>query len=288
MFSIINQKIINQKIINQKIINEQIKNEQIKNERILFYNKSFKSIIPLKIYQVWHSTELPDSVKYCVENIKTNNPEFEYNLFNINECRDFIKDNFSIETLTAFDSIIPNAIKIDLWRYCMLYKNGGIYLDIKYYCINKSKLIYLTDNEYFCKDIESSNSGIYNALIICKPQNEIMLLAINKVIENVKKNFYGENTLEPTGPLMLKKFFTNDDINNLNLKLNLNNSNNKETLYISYNNCPILFFHNNYKIEQKQFQKHWSEYWHDRQFYNNFYKILFNKILNSINFPLEI
>ena len=149
----------------------------------------------------------------------------------------------------------------------MLYKNGGIYLDIKYYCINNFKLIYLTDNEYFCRDIESSHSGIYNALIICKPQNEIMLLAIDKVIENVKNKFYGENTLEPSGPLMLKNFFTNNDINSLNLNLNLKFSNNEETLYISYNNCPILFFHNKYRVEQKQIQKHWSTYWHDRQFY---------------------
>ena len=102
-----------------------------------------------------------------------------------------------------------------------MYINGGIYLDVKYFSINNFKFKYLIDDEYFCRDIESSQSGIYNALIVCKPQNKIMLQSINKVIENVNNNYYGNNSLEPTGPLMLKQFFSDEEITNLKLKLNL-------------------------------------------------------------------
>ena len=232
----------------------------------IFYNRPITPIIPFKIYQAWHSDDIPESVSSCIDNIKKMNPEFEHHLFNNNKCREFIKANFSLETLDAYDSIIPNAIKIDLWRYCMLYKNGGIYLDVKYYCINNFKFKYLTDNEYFCKDIEMSGNGIYNALIICKPKNEIMLKSINKVVENVKNKFYGKYSLEPTGPLMIKKFFTNEEINNLNLALKFENEKN---IYITFDNLPILFFNNNYRKEQRKYQKHWSEYWNDRQFYLN-------------------
>ena len=105
----------------------------------IFYNRPITPIIPFKIYQAWHSDDIPESVSSCIDNIKKMNPEFEHHLFNNNKCREFIKANFSLETLDAYDSIIPNAIKIDLWRYCMLYKNGGIYLDVKYYCINNFK-----------------------------------------------------------------------------------------------------------------------------------------------------
>jgi len=249
--------------INKKKFRDQKKKEKIENDFKTFYNRTFESIIPFKIYQAWHSDDIPDSVIYCIDNIKKSNPEFEHFLFNNNKCREFIKENFSKETLDAYDSIIPNAIKIDLWRYCILYMNGGIYLDVKYFCINNFKFKYLTDNEYFCRDIAESGSGIYNALIICKPKNEIMLKCINQVLENVKNNFYGDYSLEPTGPLMIKNFFSNDEVNNLNLSLNEV----KNNIYIIYNNLPILYFNKNYRKEQIKYQKHWTEFWNDRNFY---------------------
>lgn len=280
----IGQKQINkqkQEMLNQVVVQINIKKQELarqqerarfKQQSIqqmipklqIFYNRPITPIIPFKIYQAWHSDDIPESVLSCIDNIKKMNPEFEHFLFNDNKCRDFIKDNFSKETLDAYDSIIPNAIKIDLWRYCMLYLNGGIYLDVKYYCINNFKFKYLTDNEYFCKDIEMSGNGIYNALIICKPKNEIMLKSINKVVENVKNKFYGKYSLEPTGPLMIKKFFTNEEIKNLNLTLKFEN---EKKIYITFDNLPILFFNNNYRKEQRKYQKHWSEYWDDKQFY---------------------
>ena len=101
-------------------------------------------------------------------------------------------------------------------------------------------------------------------IIICKPKNEIMLKSINKVVENVKNKFYGKYSLEHTGPLMIKKFFTNEEIKNLNLTLKFEN---EKKIYITFDNLPILFFNNNYRKEQRKYQKHWSEYWDDKQFY---------------------
>ena len=59
--------------------------------------------------------------------------------FNVNF--DFIKNNYPVDVLEAFNKLIPGAYKADLWRYCVLYKLGGIYLDIKYSCVNNFKLI---------------------------------------------------------------------------------------------------------------------------------------------------
>ena len=281
----IGQKLINKQkqqqlnlLIRQINIKKQEQAIQLKKERQqqltpklqMFYRRPITPIIPFKIYQAWHSDDIPESVLFCVDNIKKNNPEFEHFLFNHNMCREFIKANFSIETLDAYDSIIPNAIKIDLWRYCMLYINGGIYLDVKYYCINNFKFKCLTDKEYFCKDLENSGGGIYNALIICKPKNPIMLKSINKVIENVNNKFYGDCSLEPTGPLMIKKFFTNDEMQNIKLELKVDTKvDNTLDIYISFDNMPILFFNNKYREEQKKYQKHWAYYWIDREFYLN-------------------
>ena len=154
-----------------------------------------------------------------------------------------------------------------MWRYCVLYKHGGIYLDVKYFCVNGFNFDYLLNREYFCKDIKESGSGIYNALIICKPNNEIMKKCIEQVVENVNNKFYGNNGLEPSGPLMIKKFFTEPQFNELKLNLTVIRINGSDSLNINYNILPILHFHDNYRNEQPKFNKYWADYWKERNMY---------------------
>jgi hypothetical protein len=154
-----------------------------------------------------------------------------------------------------------------LWRYCVLYKYGGIYLDVKYFCVNGFNFNYLLDREYFCKDLDVSGSGIYNAIIICKPNNEIMKKCINEVVKNVNNKFYGNSSLEPTGPLMVKKFFIQPEFNKLFLNLKTQNINNKNVIFVYYNNFPILQFHTKYREEQPTQNKYYFNYWKERNMY---------------------
>ena len=94
----------------------------------------------------------------------------------------------------------------------ILYKKGGIYLDIKYYTVNGFKLINLTDKEYFVRDIESSGHGIYNAFMICKAGNPFLLKAINKIVENVKNKYYGSTIFSPTATILLREQFTDEEL----------------------------------------------------------------------------
>jgi mannosyltransferase OCH1-like enzyme len=92
-----------------------------------------------------------------VENIKMNNKNFNYKLFDDEDCRNFIKNNFDGSVLYAFDSLKPGAYKADLWRYCVLYILGGIYIDIKYQVINNFKFENCLDKEYFVLDLDKKN-----------------------------------------------------------------------------------------------------------------------------------
>jgi mannosyltransferase OCH1-like enzyme len=134
---------------------------------------NYTSIIPLKVYTHWHSKQLLPKMSENYTKLKNENPELEFFLFDENDSREFIKNNFNSEVLNAYNKLLPCAYKADLWRYCVLYINGGIYLDIKYGCTNGFKLIELTDKEYFVRYISEKN--IYNALIVSLPKNEILL-----------------------------------------------------------------------------------------------------------------
>jgi mannosyltransferase OCH1-like enzyme len=91
---------------------------------------NYNIVIPTNIFQTWHSKLLPPLMAKSILLIKHLNPRFKYFLYDDNECREFIKNNFKSDVLWAYDSLIPGAYKADLWRYCVLFIHGGIYLDM--------------------------------------------------------------------------------------------------------------------------------------------------------------
>jgi mannosyltransferase OCH1-like enzyme len=227
----------------------------------IFYN----STVPLKIFQTWHSKNLPENMKKAIELIKKTNPAFEHHLFDDDDCREFIKTNFPEVVLEAFDSLIPGAYKADLWRYCVLYKEGGIYMDIKYIPHNDFRLINLTEQEHFVLDTD--RRGVYNALISCKPANPILFKAINAIVRNVKTKYYGTSCLEPTGPQLLSKFFSHIAKNNFPLKHETYNN----SKFISMNGIIVLKMYNNYYAEMGKNEKneHYSILWRKRKIYSH-------------------
>ena len=251
---------------NRSIVNPMRLNAA-KNALSVSYPKKshYNNIIPLNIFQTWHSKNLPPIMSKNVEFIKQSNPAFNYMLFDDDDCREFINQNFKGDVLHAFDTLIPGAYKADLWRYCVLYINGGIYVDIKYMPINGFKLIALTEKEHWVLDID--NNGIYNALIVAKPGNDILLQAINNIVQNVKHRYYGNSGLEPTGPLLLAKLFSSEEKHALDMKHAFYIS--FQYRFILFNNYHVFKSYNEYLDEHSQNQKvqHYSILWSQRQVY---------------------
>ena len=252
------------------------------NEEGKILNKyNFISNIPLNIFQSWGTLDLPLHMKNNVDKLQQDNPEFKYYLYDDNMCRAFIMEYFNNEIVYTFDKLKPGAFKSDLWRLCILYIYGGIYLDIKFVCNNGFKLLYLTNkpyyvrdrytrtqrieiienNSYFCKE-SLNNQGIYNALLVSFPKNDLFLKLIYDIVENVKLNIYNTNCLEITGPhIFCNKFL---DISNLELFFAY------DGLSIKKNSTQILRIYEEYRQEQYKYQKtkHYHVLWHERDIYN--------------------
>jgi mannosyltransferase OCH1-like enzyme len=248
----------------QNIINAQL--IRVNNYKL---NKTYPTdserVIPCNIYQTWHTKDLPPLMNKHVQHIIKSHPRFTHYLYDDNDCREFIKMNYNSDVLFAFDNLIPGAYKADLWRYCILYKNGGIYMDIKYTCINSFKLLELTRKEHFVLDVGGHN--IYNALMSMKPGNSILLNCINQIVSNVKNKYYGGCCLSPTGPAMLASFLNNNDYNNIILQHMFDKVNNKKLILM--NNIPILKMYEGYYEEQDRYKKvhHYGHLWNIRQVY---------------------
>jgi hypothetical protein len=115
-------------------------------------------------------------------------------------------------SLNAFDILKPSAYKADLWRYCILYKCGGVYLDIKYVGLNFFRFSQYIVREHFVSDVNGVD--IYNAFMICKAGNNILLDCINQIVEHVKHRIYyndiylsGGYGLSITGPVLLGEMY---------------------------------------------------------------------------------
>jgi hypothetical protein len=223
--------------------------------------------IPKNIFQTWHTKLLSPSMANAILKIKKYNPEFNHYLFDDDDCRNFIKNNFDSSVLSAYDRLIPGAYKADLWRYCVLYKKGGIYLDIKYTPINGFKFIHLLKNEHWTMDID--NNGVYNALMVNQIGNITLLNAINKIVENVNNKFYGNCGLEPTGPKLLIKFFSKEQQRRFDLRHTMRKINNLYIKFIQFRNKNILVAYPSYYKEHRAYakKKHYSELWNERRVY---------------------
>lgn len=201
--------------------------------------------VPLNIFQCYNKKLLNDDINNNIKTIKDYNPEFNYFLFDeITDCNKFIFDNYPHYVYNAYNQLIPIEYKNDLWKYCILYKYGGIYIDTKFYC--NYKLINFIDNNFFASEIDYYNNKllIYSGFIITKPNNPIFLRAINTIIYNIKNNYYGISEKYPTSSGLLGSIFS---INRLKSNLIYDGSN------ILYKNQIIMRSYN--KIQKKEYYK---------------------------------
>lgn len=219
--------------------------------------------IPLNVYSTWKTKLLPPHMSENYKNLVSQNNDCNFFLYDDADCRNFIKTFFPPKILVTYDKLIPTAYKADLWRYCVLYKYGGIYLDIKFKCINGFKLSQLTHQEHYVLDNGVPENGIYNGLMVCKKNSPFLIDCINEIIKNVKIKYYGNSPLYPTGPMLCRKIYPkyyDDKHYPLVFKTDLN---------IYYNDCLVITQYPEYRNEQKNQQKipHYTNLWINKKIY---------------------
>lgn len=227
-------------------------------------NSAPKSIngVPLVIYQSWHSHILPKGMKENIQRTVEANPEFDYYLYSDSDSRAFIQANYGHDVVNAFDSLRPGAYKSDLWRYCILYKLGGLYFDIKMVPLVPLKTILRDNSTIFVKDLELMKGNImrdcvWNGLMISPPKNKVFKHCIDEIVENCKRRNYRNNNLDITGPCLLGrmlKLHSGQDYFQ-QMVFNLSKENNSKSV-LFYHNIPyFLVEYPGYRKEQGIFQK---------------------------------
>ena len=174
-----------------------------------------KPQIPRIIHQTFKTNDLPNEISKVVQRLKGMNPTFEYRFYNNEDCIEFIKENYDEETLNLYLSINPTygAARADFFRYLLMYKVGGVYLDIKSCTTIPLEETLLPTDEYllthwkgldWASELNYQFGEFQNWHIICRPEHPFLGRVIEIVKENIKNYIGGAdkgNVLKVTGPI---------------------------------------------------------------------------------------
>ena len=89
--------------------------------------------IPRIIHQTYSSFDLPPVLASNVESLKANNPSWEHRFYDNSSIESYILEYYGRAMLNYYNRIdrTYGVARADLFRYLVVYRDGGIYLDIK-------------------------------------------------------------------------------------------------------------------------------------------------------------
>lgn len=176
-------------------------------------NKHKYKYIPKKIFQTGETNEVNKGMYDAVHTWIDKNPDWDYYYFDNMARRAFIQKYFPKKVLDAYDDLIPGAYKADLWRYCVLYIHGGLYVDNKCELLESSLNNIIPEYTEFLSLQEMgavendlwgvSDLRLLQAFIVAKPKHDFLEKAIYLIVENVRTGYYGYTPVCPTGPRAL-------------------------------------------------------------------------------------
>lgn len=89
--------------------------------------------IPKVVHQTYPTRDLPEVLRNGLDRWMAENPSWAFRLYSSDEREAFIRDAYGEEILETYRKIRPEygAARADLFRYLLIYRLGGVYLDIK-------------------------------------------------------------------------------------------------------------------------------------------------------------
>lgn len=152
----------------------------------------------------------------CVMRVIALHPTSEVRVFGVKEAGDFVKQHCP-NVYPTFMDLVPIAFKADIFRYCVLYTRGGIYIDDDVW-LDKSlhslssvpgALIVIQDGAAQTLWQRQDNTyGIWNGLLIARRKHEYafgcaMQLLIGRSATKMRHVKARSKLLAMTGPVLL-------------------------------------------------------------------------------------
>ena len=195
---------------------------------------SVKKEIPLVVHQVYTQgfEEIPECVRQVMKRNQKSNPDYEFRLYDMGQMKEYLQKNTTPILLETFNLINPtcHACIADLFRYVVIYYEGGIYLDIKTEIntplrdwvnndIHLSMWPWFTHStleKYYPNDFvfKTKNRELNQSVLMYPPKHPVLAMVIDKVVRNIQNSHINndskQHVLEITGPHVYTEVIANN------------------------------------------------------------------------------
>ena len=185
-------------------------------------NSRKKAIIPKSIWQTnfTNRVTLPVYINYLFNRLLAY--DYQYNFMTTEDRKIFIESNYPGEIFKSYSKIQIGAAQADFWRLLVLYKHGGVYMDIDAHLVwPLNSIIHTNQNELY---IVIKKGEISNYFIASNKNNNNLLKMIELILKNISENTI-KNVYVMTGPGVLNQVLNIEQVNTVYYRYSCNQGN---------------------------------------------------------------
>jgi mannosyltransferase OCH1-like enzyme len=186
--------------------------------------------IPRLIHQTYSNfASLNENFQENMVKLANLNPNWEMKFYSDDDILDFIRTEYDESVLKSYLSINPKygAARADLFRYLVVHKCGGLYLDIKSTATLPLDSVIQPNDYFICSNwpdsidgVDTSLMGVHEELgyeeyqnwyVCAAPETEVLEKVIQSVCQNIaayrpiRNGVGGIGVLRTTGPIAYSK-----------------------------------------------------------------------------------
>lgn len=137
-------------------------------------------------------------------------PNYTFRYYSDDQAARYVAENCS-DYLDTYECFLPTAYKADVFRYCVLFREGGIYMDNDFallvhpephvYNVSCGGVYLLAE---YCENYGLA-TRLWTGIMVSAAKMPVWHCMLESVRQNVVTRFYGRNALDITGPELLAR-----------------------------------------------------------------------------------
>ena len=156
-------------------------------------------MIPKNIYRAWQTQTFHKKVEKRIKKTIQINKEYSHTIFTEPQRDDFVHANFDRSIIEAYQQLNNVVARVDLWRYLIIYKHGGVYLDMDA-SIEKPIRTFITDADEAVISAETNEDLFLQWALFYTKEHPIIEKTIEYTVRNIKEKRYLNDIANLTGP----------------------------------------------------------------------------------------
>lgn len=155
--------------------------------------------IPKIIHQTFKTSKLPFLTRWHISRFRKNNSDYAYEFYDDQRIENFLAAEFGEEILSLYKRLNIGAAKADFFRYAVLYKKGGIYVDIDS-GINGSLNDFILPADEAIITREGNPLLFAQWALIFNAGHPFLKKTMEMVADNIRQNRFPHDVHQMTGP----------------------------------------------------------------------------------------